>query len=226
MPSLVLPAFFFVVFVGALERVARSTTNMDFKAFELPVAVLFATTGGSRAQALVRDIQSGYFDRLCATPVRRLALLLGLMVSDCVLIVALLIPIVVLGTLIGVRFASGPAGVVVFLSLATAWGLASSGFLYAVALKTANATAVASSGNLFFPFAFLTTSLLPKQALTGWMSAAATYNPVTYLLAGLRSLINGWNGAALLQAFGAVAAIGAIGLPLALRALLGRVNPD
>ena len=39
-----------------------------------------------------------------------------------------------------------------------------------------------SSFILFFPFAFLTTSFLPKEALTGWLSTIATYNPVTYVL--------------------------------------------
>jgi ABC-2 type transport system permease protein len=41
------------------------------------MAIAFAVTGMSRAPTLVTDIQSGYFDRLCMTPVRRVALLLG-----------------------------------------------------------------------------------------------------------------------------------------------------
>ena len=42
--------------------------SVDFKAFQLPVAIIFAVTGISRASALVTDIQSGYFDRLLLTP--------------------------------------------------------------------------------------------------------------------------------------------------------------
>lgn len=225
--SLALPAFFFVVFVGALEKIGRQQTGVDFKAFQLPVAVLFATTGASRAQALVKDIQDGSFDRICTTPVRRVALLLGLMIADSVLVIGLMIPLLALGLLAGIGFTTGPAGVLLFVSLAVGWGAATSGFLYAVALKTASASAVGSASNLFFPFAFLTTSLLPKGALTGWMSVAATYNPVTYLLAGLRSLVyGGWNGAALLQAFLAVAGVATISLSLALAALGGRLDPS
>ena len=69
-PALITPVFFFVVQVGALQDFAEgSGTVADFKAFQLPVAIIFAVTGVSRASALVTDIQSGYFDRLLLTPI-------------------------------------------------------------------------------------------------------------------------------------------------------------
>ena len=67
------------------SRSPRAGTGIDFKAFQLPVAIIFAVTGLSRASALVTDIQNGYFDRLLMTPIRRLSLLLGLMMADFVL---------------------------------------------------------------------------------------------------------------------------------------------
>ena len=77
-PALIIPVFFFIVNVGALQDFAQASgTVQDFKAFQLPVAIIFAVTGVSRASALVTDIQSGYFDRLLLTPIRRPALLLG-----------------------------------------------------------------------------------------------------------------------------------------------------
>jgi len=225
-PALVVPVFFFVVNVGALQNAAeKSGAVSDFKAFQLPVAIIFAVTGVSRASALVTDIQGGYFDRLLLTPVRRLALLLGLMVADFALVIALAVPVVALGITLGIRFESGPAGIVVFLLLAGLWGVGFTGFPYAIALKTGNPAAVNSSFILFFPFAFLTTSFLPKDQLTGWLAAIATYNPVTYLLSGLRSLIfTGWDGTALAQAVLAIVGVSAVSLTLALAALRGRVR--
>src|SRR3712207_7371707 len=58
-------------------------------------------------------------------------------------------------------------------------------FPYTIALRTGNPAAVNSSFVLFFPFAFLTTTFLPQEALTGWLATVADFNPVTYLLAGL-----------------------------------------
>jgi ABC-2 type transport system permease protein len=113
----------------------------------------------------------------------------------------------------------------VFVLLAATWGLAFTGFPYAIALKTGNPAAVNSSFVIFFPFAFLTTTFVPKAALTGWLSTIATYNPVTYLLEGLRSLeLTGWDGGALAQALVAVAAVGAVSQTLALATLRGRVK--
>ncbi|MEY2433998.1 MAG: type transport system permease protein [Acidimicrobiaceae bacterium] len=224
-PALVVPLFFFVVNIGSLEKLAESGTGIDFRAFQLPVSIVFAVTGISRASTLVTDIQGGYFDRLLMTPIKRLALLLGLMVADFVLVVALTIPVLMLGFAVGVRFQTGLLGVIVFTLLAASWGLVFTGFPYAIALKTGNPAAVNASFILFFPFAFLTTSFLPKEALTGWLSSIATVNPVTYLLAGLRSLItSGWDAAELGKAVVAIAAVGLVSMTLAFATLRGRVR--
>ena len=101
-PALLVPVFFYVVNVGALQDFAeQSGTVDDFKAFQLPVSIIFAVTGISRASALVTDIQGGYFDRLLLTPIRRPALLLGLMVADLMAVIMLAIPVLMLGLLLG-----------------------------------------------------------------------------------------------------------------------------
>ncbi|HWC39350.1 MAG TPA: ABC transporter permease [Acidimicrobiales bacterium] len=224
-PALIVPVFFFTVNLGLLQKVTRQAAGIDLKAFLLPVAIVFAVTGISRASSLVTDIQGGYFDRLCVTPVRRLALLLGLMVADFTLVVALTIPVLIVGFAFGVNFVTGVPGLIVFVLVGALWGLVFTGFPYAIALKTGNPAAVNSSFVLFFPLAFLTTTFVPRQALSGWLSTIATYNPVTYLLAGLRSLTStGWDGSALGQAIIAVACVGVLSIGLALAALRGRVK--
>jgi len=225
-PALVVPLFFFVVNTGSLTTAFdMANPGQSFKAFQIPVAIIFAVTGVSRASTLVTDIQDGYFDRLLMTPMNRFALLLGLMVADFALVIALSIPVVLLGLALGVHIATGPAGVVVFLLLAGLWGVVFTGFPYAIALKTGSPAAVNSSFILFFPFAFLTTSFLPLDQLQGWLATVAHYNPVTYLLAALRSLVMvGWDGTALWQGLGAVLLVGVVSQSLAFGALRGRVK--
>jgi len=225
-PALIVPVFFFVVNIGSLQNLTESADpNFDYKAFQLPVAIIFAVTGVSRASTLVLDIQGGYFDRLLMTPMNRFALLLGLMVADFALVVALSIPVVLLGLAVGVTFATGPMGMLAFVLLAGVWGVVFTGFPYAIALKTGNPAAVNSSFILFFPFAFLTTSFVPMEALTGWLASIAAYNPVTYLLEALRSLVTvGWDAEALLQGLVAVLLVGVVSMTLAFRALRSRVR--
>jgi ABC-2 type transport system permease protein len=224
-PSLIFPVFFFAVNIGTLQDFAQAgIPGLDYRAFQLPTAIIFAVTGVSRAHAVVTDIQSGYFDRMLMSPVRRLPLLLGMMAADFVQIIILSIPVILLGAIVGVRFETGLPGVLLFLLISGFWGLAFTGFSYAMALKTASAGMVNTTFMLFLPFVFLTTATLPLETLTGWMAAIARFNPMTYLLAGLRSLLyGGWQPVALLQAAAAILLVGVVSIGLALAALRGRV---
>jgi ABC-2 type transport system permease protein len=58
-----------------------------------------------------------------------------------------------------------------------------------IALKTRSAAATNSAGLVFFPLLFLTPNLVPRNLLTHPMKIAATFNPVTYVMEALRSLI-------------------------------------
>jgi ABC-2 type transport system permease protein len=194
-PPVFIALFFFIVNIATLQRLTeRNIAGFDYKAFMMATAILLGVTGVSRAPALVLDVENGYFDRLLLTPVRRLAILLGHMVADVAVASTLTVPIVILGFVLGVRFKAGPAGVIVFVALAALWSLAFAGFGYAIALKTGNPAAVNSAFLLFFPFLFLTSSYVPRSQLTGWLNTVAAWNPVTYVLAGLRSLsMQGWH---------------------------------
>ncbi len=224
-PALVIPVFMYVVTIGALQDFAERIPGMDYRAFQIPVAVLFAVTGISRAITVVTDIQTGYFDRLVISPVNRLALLLGLMVSDFALVVVLTVPVIIMAVIAGVSFQTGIPGILLFMAMAGIWGLVFAGFPYAIAFKTGNPAAVNISFLLFFPFLFMTTLFVPQEAMTGWMATLASYNPVTYLLAALRSLISvGWEPLELVKGFAAIAGVGVVSLGLALVALKGRAT--
>jgi len=222
-PPIFIALFFFIVNIATFTKVAGST--FDYKAFQMPTAILLGVTGISRAPALVLDIQDGYFDRLLMTPLRRISILVGHMVADVAVAIALTIPILALGFAIGVRFETGVLGVLAFIGLAALWSLAFTGFGYAIALKTGNPAAVNSSFLLFFPFLFLTTSYVPRSQLSGWLDTVAGLNPVTYLLEGLRSLVmEGWQADDLGKALLAILVLGTISMSMCFAALRGRTR--
>ncbi len=225
-PPIFIALFFFVVNIATLSKLTRvAGSGFDYKAFEMPTAILLGVTGVSRAPALVLDIQNGYFDRLLMTPVSRLAILLGHMVADVTVAMALTIPVLALGFAIGVRFETGVLGVVVFIIIAALWSLAFSGFGYAIALKTGNPAAVNSIFLLFFPFLFLTSSYVPRSQLSGWLHPVAGLNPVTYVLEGLRSLVTqGWIWGSIGKALLAIALLGVLSMSLCFAALRGRTR--
>ena len=225
-PPIFIALFFFLVNIGTLSELTETQIRgFDFTAFQLPTAILLGVTGVSRAPGVVLDVQDGYLDRLLLSPVRRLSILLGHMVADVAVATALIVPIVAVGFVMGVRFETGLLGLVVFVVLGAMWSLAFSGFGYAIALKTGNPAAVNSSFLLFFPFLFLTSSYVPLEALQGWLATVADWNPVTYLLEGMRSLIlQGWDWSDLAKAALAIAGVGAVSMTLCFGALRGRTQ--
>ena len=101
----------------------------------------------------------------------------------------------------------------------------SAGFGYAIALKTGNPAAVNSTFLLFFPFLFLTTSYVPRSQLSGWLDTVASFNPVTYLLEGLRSLVSSsWEWDDLGKAVLAIVVLGSISMTMFFGALRGRTK--
>ena len=226
LPPVFIALFFFIVNIATLKKLAGHHPGFSYTAFEMATAILLGVTGISRAPALVLDIQTHYLDRLLLTPVRRTAILIGHMAADVAVAAALTAPIMVLGATLGVRFNGGALGIVAFVLLASLWSLAFAGFGYAIALKTGNPAAVNSAFLLFFPFLFLTSSYVPRSQLSGWLSTVAGFNPVTYLLGGLRSLVlgSGWQWGQLGQALAAIALVGLVSMTLCFAALRGRVK--
>ena len=223
-PALAIPIFFFVVNIGALETFVERQAGIDYRAFQLPVGIVFAVTGISRANMLVTGIQTGYLDRMLVTPIRRVSLLLGLMIADIVLALVLATVVLLLGFAVGVSFGTGVAGLGVFVVLAMAWSLAFTGFPYTVALRTGNPAAVNSAFLIFFPFAFLTPSMLPRELMSGWLKTVAAWNPVTYLLEGMRSVLSdGWDLGALVKAAAAILGLAVVTFTMAFRSLARRV---
>ncbi len=223
--AIFVPAFFYTTNIGMFANLVRQATSVSYKGFLVPMAIAFAVTGTSRAPVLVTDVAGGYFDRLCMTPVRRSALVLGMMAADTALIVLLCAPVLAIAFGLGVRFATGAAGVALFVAFAGLWGWAFTGIPYAIALKTGSPAAISASYGLFFPLFFLSDAVVPRGELAGWYQAIASYNPITYLVEALRSLIlTGWQPWVLAKGAIALGALGTVSLSAALVALRGRTS--
>ena len=223
LPTLFIPLFFLVVNVGQVGKIfpAVSTAflyGQGYGAFQLPSSLLLAASFGTAALFLVEDIEGGYFDKLRATPVPRTAIVLGRLIAELVKGVLIATLLVVLALIFGISVASGPLGFVLLVSLTALWSVVFVGFMQLIALKTRSAAATNSAGLIFFPLLFLTPNFVPRDMLTRPMEIAATFNPVTYVMEGLRSLILvdlAW--ATILPAFAVIGVTGAVMLALNVR---------
>jgi len=224
-PTLFIPVFFLVVNFGQAGKVFPSSSTsflygQTYAAFQLPISLLLAASFGSAALYLVEDIEGGYFDKLRAAPVSRSALVLGRLLAEAVKSVFITTVLVVLALPFGVSVASGPIGFLLLLVFTSLWAVVFSGFMQLIALKTRSAAATNSGGLVFFPLLFLTPNLVPRDLLTRPMEIAATFNPVTYVMEALRSLIlQDFAWAPLARGFGVVAVLGVLMVALNVRVI-------
>lgn len=221
-PNIAISVFFLFVFNAGLSSVASLPGfKGSYLAFIIPVSIVSGSVGGAgtAGQALVRDIESGYFTKLLLTPASRLALVWGPMIAGAALLVGQVVLILVIGLALGLESATGFAGLIMVLVYAFLWGMAFAGYAVFVALKTRNGAAAEAATFAFFPLIFLSTTFVPKEYLGAeWLKWAATVNPTTYIYDAMRSLlIEGWRFRPLMIGLGVVLAFGTLTGMLALR---------
>ena len=226
---LVFPLLLLAVNSGGLD----AATNLpgfptdSFVAFALAIpfiqGALFATMNAGTD--LARDVQTGFLNRLSLTPMRGIVVLLGQLGGVVTMGVAQAVIYLAVGLAVGVRLASGPAGVLVIMAFAVLVSLGFGALGAFAALRTGSGEAVQSLFPVFFVFLFISSMNLPRDLIAiDWFRIAATANPVSYLIECVRSLIiAGWDAQALALGFGIATVIAVAALVLASWALRVRM---
>ena len=228
-PSLIFPLFLLAVNSGGLKSATQlpGFPTDSYLAFALAVpfiqGALFAVMNAGTD--LARDIETGFLNRLALTPLRGAALLAGLLTGTLVLGLLQAVTYLVVGLTAGSGFAAGALGVPVLLALSVLVTLGFGAIGLFAALRTGSGEAVQGLFPVFFVSLFLSSMALPRNLIqTDWFREVATYNPVSYLIEGFRSLlIIGWDTEALALGFGIAAALAVIGMTAASAALKTRL---
>jgi ABC-2 type transport system permease protein len=181
-------------------------------------ALFAASTAGTD---LARDIDTGFLNRLALTPMRGLALIVGQLGGAVVMGAIQAFVYLGVGLAFGVRFETGLAGIVVLLLLAVLIALGWAGAGVFMALRTGSGEAVQSQFPILFFLLFISSMNLPRNLIEiEWFRVAATLNPVSYMIEGLRALIiDGWDAQALALGFSAALALVLASLTLSAFAL-------
>lgn len=173
-------------------------------------AGLFATTAAGLE--LAHDIETGFLNRLSLTPLQGVAVLVGQLAGAVVVGVLGALVYLTVGLAFGVTIEAGPGGVLVLLLLGMLICVAFASIGIVMALQTGSGEAVQGVFPLLFVLFFLSSASLPRPFIeTDWFRTIATWNPFSYMVEGLRSLvITGWDGTALWRGFAVTIAVAAI----------------
>jgi ABC-2 type transport system permease protein len=228
-PSLVFPLMLLSINSSGLETATRLPGFPTDSYFQFALAIPFVQgalfSANSAGTNIASDIESGFLNRLSLTPLRRVSLMLGQLTGILALGLIQAVTFVVVGVAFGEGIAAGVGGVAVILLLSLSISLAFGCIGAFVALRSGNGEAVQGVFPLFFAALFLSSMALPRNLIEiDWFQTVATWNPVSYMLEGIRSLvIDGWDGEALALGFGCAGGVALVAMAAASAALRTRM---
>jgi ABC-2 type transport system permease protein len=233
-PAMVIPPVVFPLLLVSINAAGLSAATRipGFPAdsyWDFAIAVpfiqgsLFAAINAGTAMA--RDVETGFIKRLAMTPMHRMALLIGQLIGVMTVAFVSAFIYIAAGFVAGMDFKAGALGIPAIILLGTLVALAFAGIGAYIGLRSGSGEAVQGIFPLLFVFLFLSSVNLPRNLIEqDWFRTIATYNPVSYLVEGVRSLIiTGWDAEALLLGFGIATLIAVISVSLAAGALRTRL---
>ena len=228
-PSIIFPLMLLSINSSGLDSATGIPGFPTDSYFEFALAIAFVQgalfSANSAGTNMASDIESGFLNRLALTPLRRVALMLGQLAGILALGLIQALTFLGVGVLFGAGIDAGIAGGLVIVALSLTISLAFGCIGAFVALRSGSGEAVQGVFPLFFAALFLSSMALPRDLIEiGWFQTVATYNPVSYMLEGIRSLvISGWNGEALLLGFACSGGVALLALAAASAALRTRM---
>jgi ABC-2 type transport system permease protein len=184
-------AMFAYIFGGAIAG-----TVHDYLPLLIPgiLAQTVLTTCMATGVQLREDMDKGVFDRFKSLPIARIAPLAGPMVADLLRYLIATTLTFAMGLALGYRPGGGTLGVLaagVFM-VVCGWSLAWI-FTFVGTLARSAQSVQGISLMILFPLTFLSNAYVPVGTLPSWLRQFVQVNPVSHIVAGVRSLAN--NGA-------------------------------
>ncbi len=230
-PGIIFPLLLMAVNASTMARIASlpgvlppGTTLLMFL---LPAAILQGVMFGgiNGGSELATDIQTGFFDRLVSAPVARQAILVGRLggavtfgVFQAVLFQLLVLPF-------GGDVEGGPAGRLVLVAVAALLSLGFGAFAAGVAARTGEPEAVQGFFPLVFISLFLSSCFFPIALMSGWYKTVAEYNPITWMVDGMRyQVLEGFDWSEAAKSLSVASVIAAVTLVFAAAQIRYRVR--
>jgi ABC-2 type transport system permease protein len=185
-PILAMPIFFVIAFSGSFS----SLTNLpafptdNILDWMVPFAMIqgSAFAGFASGFGMVRDIDTGFYDRLLLAPGSRIPLLVGPAVASAVRATITVAVVSAVGFLLGADLPGGVLGMVALWAAAVGIAIVATGWALGIVYRIPGQRAgpILQIG-IFFSM-FLSTGNVPVEAQTGWVKPIARVNPITQVL--------------------------------------------
>jgi ABC-2 type transport system permease protein len=181
--------------------------------------------GNSGGIAFAVDIEMGFTDRLFAAPIPRFAIVLGRLAGTAALGLFAAVWFLAIGLIFGAEIEGGVPGALLATALIAASALAVGGIGAAIALRSGSASVVQGLFPLVLVVLFLSSAFFPQELMIEPARTIAEYNPLSFIVEGVREpIISGIDASSTLEAVAAIAGIVVLGLLLSASALRHRLR--
>jgi ABC-2 type transport system permease protein len=196
MPTFVLPLMLLAVIASgtsAGQGLRGFPDVASYLAFVVPGTIIQGTilAGLTAGIAMASDIEFGFFDRLLAAPVHRTSLVLGRLAGTLVLSLLQTTFFLLVSLLFGAGYPGGVPGVLGTLVLAAITAVGMGAVSSAIALRTGSLSLLQSLFPFMFVMLFTAPAFFPQDLLTPVLHDVSVYNPLTYVVEGVRGLLGG-----------------------------------
>jgi ABC-2 type transport system permease protein len=157
------------------------------------ISIMTALFGAAYSgMGLLADIDRGVLDRLLATPVSRGALIAARILHSATQVIVQALIILGVAALLGARPHGGIAGIAVVLLAAALLGAAFAAFSNALALLARRQELVIAVMNfIVLPMTFLSSMIMSRGLMPGWIRSVARFNPVNWAVTAARDGFEG-----------------------------------
>ncbi len=230
-PLVIFPTLMLAANVGGLSRTTSlpgfTTGVHGFLDFQLAAAItqslLLGGVGAGIAVAL--EIEGGFFDRMLAAPIPRLAIVLGRLVATAVIAVVQVVYFLSLGLIFGAHIQAGVPGAIVVAGIGALAGTGFGALGVMIALRAKSASTVQGIFPLVFVVLFVSSAFFPRGLLESPAREIARYNPLSYLADGMREpIIHSLSATPVLEGLAAAAGIAIAAIAFSALALRGRLG--
>jgi ABC-2 type transport system permease protein len=219
--SLVQPALYLVLFAPLLKSVARmpgfppgGAYNVFVPGLLVQLGLFSVTSGG---WGLIAELRAGIVERMRVTPVSRLGLLLGRVLTQVVMLLVQAAIIVVIAIPFGLSLRLPGVLVALVLLALIALLMGSASYAFALLIRDENTFgAIVFSATL--PLLLLSGVLLPMTLAPAWLQDVAALNPLSYAVDAQRALFaNHLADASVVKGFLALGALSIVAVAAAAR---------
>jgi ABC-2 type transport system permease protein len=196
MPTFVLPLMLLAVIASgtsAAQGLRGFPDVASYLTFVVPGTIVQGTilAGLTAGIALASDIEFGFFDRLLAAPVHRTSLVLGRLSGTLVLALLQSSFFLLVALVFGARYPGGVAGALATVALAGLTAVGTGGIAAAIALRTGSLSLLQSLFPFMFVLLFTAPAFFPRDLLAPVLEDVSVFNPLTYVVEGVRGLLAG-----------------------------------